>query len=194
MKKKVVLAVAFVLLVLSSVVLSSNSADAKTYKRKIIDNWEFKNVKCHYDDDLYLKVDKKTKYTFKTNNPNIIDVDKNGHVTFKAIGNASVFAVSPTGREYECFVKVRPYVFTTDENLTIKVGETVRPILNVGDAPIPENFYYNITKPNTYRDVVKIDFEDGKCTGTITGVAPGELCISIWWQEMHCSFTVTVVE
>lgn len=192
MKKKVVLAVVFVLLVLSSIVLSSNSADAKTYKRKIIDNWEFKNVRCFPEDDLYLKVDKKTKYTFKTNNSSIINVDKNGHVTFKAIGNTSVYAVSPTGREYECFVKVRPHIFEA-EDITVKVGETFAPKINVGGANLPNNFYYNMGVA-FLRDKFQENKVNNGFTNTLTALKPCEEEIVLQWQDMECWFHVTVVE
>lgn len=194
MKKKVVLVAAFVLLVLSSIALSSNSADAKTYKRKIIDNWEFKNVRCFPEDDVQLKVNKKIKYTFGTNAPDVMTIDNKGHVTFKTIGAGTVYAVAPNGQKYECTIRINPHIFEA-ENLTIKVGETVSPKLNFGDAPLPEKLYYNMnTAHNYFIDVV--DFNRNKEDGlyTITGLEPGEVLMVVGWQDCSTSFTVTVVE
>lgn len=192
MKKKVVLAVAFVLLVLSSVVLSSNSADAKTYKRKLIDNWEFKNVKCFPEDDLYLKTGKKSGFTFSTDYPDTINVDKKGHVTFKTIGNATVTATSPDGRSYRCLIKIRPHVFEA-EDITVKVGETFAPKLNVGDAVLPKDFYYNIGLA-FLRDYFQENKVNNGLTNTLTALKPCEVDLTLQWTDMECSFRVTVVE
>lgn len=193
MKKKVLLVLMFISFVACAVLMSNGNAEAKTYKRKIIDNWEFKSVKCYYDDDVQLKVPKKMKYTFGTDNLNIFNIDEKGHVTFKTIGAGCVYAISPTGQKYECVIKVLPHELKVD-NITIKVGETVTPQLNFGNAPLPEKIYYNMnTAYNYYKDIVEYKRQPNN-TYTITGLEPGTVTMTVGAYNCYTSFDVTVVE
>lgn len=197
MKKKVVLAVAFVLLVLSSIMLSSNSADAKTYKRKIQDNITFlKDVKMTPTDELQFKWNKKRKYTFEIGNPSVAKIDNKGHVTINAIGNCLITIYDENNNRHECPIKVQPTIFKA-EDLTVKVGETFRAKLDIGGAPTIENFEQTcpITQPKLFGDeIVHINYEDGLPLGTMTALIPGEATLTIHWQNLASSFHVTVVE
>lgn len=130
---------------------------------------------------------------WKSNNPNIATVDDNGLVTLKTVGDVSIWAFSPNGKErarckincYELLPEsfdIDKYVMTIERN----EEETIA-VINV----LPEGASKRVDWTSSDETVATVD-ENGK----VTGVNPGECIITARAHkkpELYKSCAVTCI-
>ena len=200
MKKKVVLAVVFVLLILGTVILSCEKTEAKDYKKKIeTGKTTIKKIKLIYGQDtLKIKLNSKKKYKIEAKNTKVANIDKKGNIELLAIGDSLINIYDEYGYRHEFFIKCRPSEFFA-EDLTVKVGDTFKAKLNLGGAQVTDDFdkaYYLYHNGSEYEgeEIVHVNYENGLPLGNVTALKPGTVKMTIKWKDCICSFTVTVIE
>lgn len=154
------------------------------------------SVDLYVGEHYQLKLKKKeNKVTWTSNHKNIVNVDTNGKIVAKKAGNAIVKATT-LKKTYQCKVHVLKRAQLSDENITLKVGQSKKlKLLNAKEQPKWSSENNSIVKVNSEGNVEAIDVGQTRVkalldhftyTCTVTVVDPKTtISIGHWESEYY---------
>lgn len=139
------------------------------------------SIDLYVGEHYQLKLHKKeNKVTWISNHKNIVDVDTNGKIVAKKVGNAIIKATTKN-KIYQCKVHVLKRAQLSEENITLKVGQSKKlKLLNAKQQP----------KWSSENDsIVKVDSK-----GNVEALAVGKTQVKALLDHHTYSCSVTVVD
>ena len=117
-----------------------------------------------------LSVNSPTTYTWSSNNSNIVSVDKNGKITAKKVGSATINVVASNGKKAYCKVVVKnapTKIILNKAGATIGVGET----LDLNTSLPSGTASYSIKFSSNNTSVATVNSTSGLITAKKVGTA-----------------------